>query len=185
MDDYFKSSSSSSNSHNIGENILEDLLETPLLPISSFENFQVDNSIPQRNNVYMYINSLNMRSARTLTQSIIFTILPDIDIIQSLIRIAFANSIYVSVVFGDGFVSEFDISFPGYQSSLVKFFGYYRILSFSGTCDGHGATSLEDVVHTFNVSAVSDSGEFIGGLVITSMKAASPVTLMASIGITM
>lgn len=111
--------------------------------------------------------------------AVVLNVEPGIDIIQSVTRFACTCSLKVSAICCNGLVSELDIGYSRSRGLSSKIAGNFEIISFSGTCDGRGVTSVDNIDKSFVVSAASHNRELISGIV-TGMKAMSRVTLLVS-----
>lgn len=111
-------------------------------------------------------------------KQVILEISNGLNIINCVTQFAQHYGVFVTVLCGDGLISDVDFMYP--QSTIVPMHmcGCYQMISFSGT---YNCFNADDVVSCFNVSLVDDDGNIMGGLVASTLKAASNVTMVVII----
>ncbi|WOH14532.1 hypothetical protein DCAR_0934051 [Daucus carota subsp. sativus] len=124
-------------------------------------------------------SNYNLLSGRNLKWSVVLSFEPGTDVIKALVQFARYYSLNFSVLCCSGLVSEVDIGNSRSHPLSVDVLGNFQIISFSGTCNGRVANSLDDIQKSFVVSMVSQNNVLTNGTVVKSMKAASYVTVVA------
>lgn len=121
-----------------------------------------------------------VRSPNFTEKPLIFEISSGIDIVRCVTRFAQRYDVSVIVLCGNGLISDVEYKYPNSANPPVHISGIYQMLSFSGTYKRSGAAGGEAESY-LTASLMDVVGEYMGGLVASSMKAASDVMLVTSI----
>ncbi|KAL8156543.1 hypothetical protein AgCh_001586 [Apium graveolens] len=114
---------------------------------------------------------------QTLTKTPFFLQIPNgCDVIGCVTQFAQSYQLPVTVLSGQGLVSDVDFMFPQTRTRPKFISGCFQMISFSGTYCFNAVSG--DIMSSFNVLLAGPQGAFVGGLVASTMKAASPVTLI-------
>ncbi|KAK1402832.1 hypothetical protein POM88_002437 [Heracleum sosnowskyi] len=103
------------------------------------------------------------------------------DVISCVTQFAQRYQVPVTVLCGHGLISEVDFTFPGALTHHTFLIGCYQIISFTGTYNCLNVPPPADIISCFTVSLTDAQGIFVGGLVASTMKAASTVKLVVCI----
>lgn len=112
-------------------------------------------------------------------KSFILEIPSGFDVITCVKQFAQRYQLAVNVLCGDGLISEVDFMFPRSQVTPRTISGCYQIILISGTYGCLNAAS-PNTISDFTVELVDAQGTSVGGLVASTMKVASTVTLVIS-----
>lgn len=112
-------------------------------------------------------------------KSFILEIPSGFDVITSVKQFADRYQLFVNVLCGDGLISEIDFTYPRSQVTPRTISGCYQIISISGTYGFLNAAS-PGTISDLTVELVDAQGTSVGGLVASTMKVASTVTLVIS-----
>lgn len=100
------------------------------------------------------------------------------DVISGVKQFAQRFQLSLSVLCGDGLISEVDFMYPQSRTTPRSISGCYQIISFSGT---YSFPNTASGMSNFTVELVDAQGIYsVGGLVASTMKAASIVTLVVT-----
>lgn len=112
---------------------------------------------------------------------VILEISNGLNIMNCVAQFAQRYAVSVTVLCGDGLISDVDFMYPRSAIPPMHMYGCSQIVSFSGIYNYLNAASYGNVVGCFTVSLIDGEGNFKGGLVASTLKAASNVTLVALI----
>lgn len=124
---------------------------------------------------------LSARNQIFREKPVILEISNGLNIINCITQFAQRYGVSVTVLCGDGLISDVDFMYPHSTIVPMHMYGCYQMISFSGTYNYINATYYGDVVRCFNVSLIEGDRNIIGGLVASTLKAASNVTIVVVI----
>ncbi|KAK1402823.1 hypothetical protein POM88_002436 [Heracleum sosnowskyi] len=175
--DSSKKSISSSSTHNFGNNY-EDVTPSPLPHQHPLEGA----GYPINSDGHIVSNTEGLNDVnQTFTEKPFILEIPNgSNVISCVTQFAQRYQLPLTVLCGNGLISEVDFTFAQSPTHPTFVCGCYQMISFSGFYSCLNADS-DDIISSFTVSLADAQGTTVGGLVASRMKAASPVTLVVCI----
>ena len=122
----------------------------------------------------------NSESMNGINKPVILEIPSGFDVISCVVQFALHFGLAVTVLTGQGLISEVDIAYPLNAIPPPCVSTSFQIISFSGAYRCLNAAS-GNIISCFHVQFADAAGNVMGGQILSQMKAASVVTLVLAV----